>query len=324
VDFPLGGQSLFAQAKDAPANTSVDELPVIVYELTDADHDGISDNIDPDSEYSECFEHGDTAGCITDRGDQELTLTESGDRIILQADCSGGASPARISVPCDPEFEVEEIDACESLEIECGSAIVRARTGSFVVRLRGVVAIVEEGAELTASEGSGGVLIIENTGGPGAVTLSYGGQTQVLDPGQSFDLIEVDLDLKPGSCPNPHSVKARGVVPLAILGTEELDVHTIDPETLRLAGVAPLRWAIRDVASPPEIAIGKQDCFTDCTTAGEDGFDDLTVKVDSRELTQALGDVEDGECVVLTITGNLKEEFAGTALYGEDVVVVRK
>jgi hypothetical protein len=34
--------------------------------------------------------------------------------------------------------------------------------------------------------------------------------------------------------------------------------------------------------------------------------------------------VQIGDCLVLTITGNLREEFGGTAVHGVDVVVVRR
>ena len=34
----------------------------------------------------------------------------------------------------------------------------------------------------------------------------------------------------------------------------------------------------------------------------------------------ALGEVEDGDCMLLSLTGNLKEEFGSTPITGEDVV----
>jgi hypothetical protein len=37
-----------------------------------------------------------------------------------------------------------------------------------------------------------------------------------------------------------------------------------------------------------------------------------------------LGEVNDGDVLVLQLTGNLKEEFGGTAIVGEDVVVILK
>ncbi|UCF66491.1 MAG: hypothetical protein JSV80_11920 [Acidobacteriota bacterium] len=52
--------------------------------------------------------------------------------------------------------------------------------------------------------------------------------------------VEVADDVKPGSCPNPVNVTSRGTLPVAILGTADLDVTTIDPDSIRLAGVPAL------------------------------------------------------------------------------------
>ncbi len=97
----------------------------------------------------------------------------------------------------------------------------------------------------------------------------------------------------------------------------------IDPVTVVLEGVAPLRWAYDDVATPFEPFIGKVDPF-DCTTDGPDGFMDLTLKFKSQELVTAIGAVADGDELVLTLTGNLLEEFGGAPIIGEDVIVILK
>jgi hypothetical protein len=135
--------------------------------------------------------------------------------------------------------------------------------------------------------------------------------------------IPVPVDIKPTSCRNPLNVKSKGVLPVAILGSGDLDVEQIDPATILLEGVSPLRWALEDVATPFEPYIGKQDAF-DCTEDGPDGFQDLTFKFDEQEIVAALGEVNDGDVLVLQLTGNLKEEFGGTPIFGEDVVVILK
>jgi hypothetical protein len=95
------------------------------------------------------------------------------------------------------------------------------------------------------------------------------------------------IDIKPQSCPNPVNTRAKGVLPVAILGSENLDVNDIDPTTVRLEGdVEPLRWAIEDVATPFEGS--KEDAF-DCTTEGADGFFDLTLKFNTQEVIAVLG-----------------------------------
>jgi hypothetical protein len=130
--------------------------------------------------------------------------------------------------------------------------------------------------------------------------------------------IPVPLDIKPTSCPNPINMTAKGVLPVAILGAEDLDVSTIDPASLALEGVAPLRWDWSDVATPFEPWTGKADCWMDCTEEGPDGYMDLTLKFKTQEVIAAVAEVADGECRVLTLTGNF---FDGRAIEGEDVVV---
>jgi hypothetical protein len=137
---------------------------------------------------------------------------------------------------------------------------------------------------------------------------------------------EVAVDIKPGSCPNPINVNSRGVLPIAILGTNDLNVTTIDPGTIRLAGISPLRWALEDVATPYEPFIGKQTA-NDCTVAGPDGLTDFTLKFNTQELAQSLKvllgrELEDGEAVVARLSGNLREAHGSAAFLGEDVVVV--
>jgi len=129
------------------------------------------------------------------------------------------------------------------------------------------------------------------------------------------------LDIKPGSCPNPLKIKEKGVLPVAILGTEDFDVSQVDPVSVFLEGVAPLRWYMEDVATPYEPIIGKGDAF-DCNKYGPDGYMDLTLKFNAQEVVAALGDVKVGDVLVLHLTGNLTEEFGGTPFYGEDVVLI--
>jgi hypothetical protein len=135
-----------------------------------------------------------------------------------------------------------------------------------------------------------------------------------------FD-ITVPVDVKPTSCRNPFNVGQKGVTPVAVLGTDEFDVTQIDPATVTLEGVAPLRWAYEDVATPYEPYLGKEDPF-DCTTEGADGYLDLSLKYESQEIAAALGEVGDGDVIVVALTGNLMEEYGGTPIIGEDVIVI--
>lgn len=136
--------------------------------------------------------------------------------------------------------------------------------------------------------------------------------------------IEVPVDIKPTSCPNPLNTKSKGVLPVAILGTEDLDVTQIDPASVNLTGAFPIRWALEDVAAPYDGEISDPADREDCTTEGPDGYLDLTLKFDKQEVVTAIGVVSDGDVIVLTLTGNLLEDFGGTAIIGQDVVWIKK
>lgn len=125
-------------------------------------------------------------------------------------------------------------------------------------------------------------------------------------------VIEVSLDIKPQSCPNPVNLTSRGVVPVAILGTSDFDVSAIDPATVRLAGVAPMRSNIEDVSRPAD---REAECA--CTTEGPDGYPDLTLKFDAQQLASAMGAVADGEIIELSLTGNL---YDGSPIEGKDCI----
>ncbi len=51
--------------------------------------------------------------------------------------------------------------------------------------------------------------------------------------------LEVAIDIKPGSAPNSVNLKAKGVLPVGILGSEDFDVQQVDMTSLALAGSSP-------------------------------------------------------------------------------------
>ncbi|MHC5074340.1 MAG: integrin alpha, partial [Planctomycetota bacterium] len=96
----------------------------------------------------------------------------------------------------------------------------------------------------------------------------------------------VDIDIKPGSCPNPLNVKSKGKLPVAILGSEDLDVYDVDVASVRLAGVEAIRSSYEDVAAPVA-----DPCDCNCTTEGPDGYLDLTLKFATEDIVDAIGEV---------------------------------
>ena len=128
-------------------------------------------------------------------------------------------------------------------------------------------------------------------------------------------ILTVFVDIKPTSCPNPLNVKSKGVLPVAILGTEDFDVLDIAPATLKLEGVAPLHFSYEDVATPFDGEL------CDCHEAGPDGYLDLTLKFDTQEIVGALGRVVDGDELELILTG---EDVDGIPIEGSDCIRVIK
>lgn len=138
--------------------------------------------------------------------------------------------------------------------------------------------------------------------------------------------LPVDLDIHPGSCPNPLNVDKKGVTPVAIAGTEDFDVTQVDPDTLLLKkaaedgfGVSPLRWAYEDAVIPYDLE-KEWDRYSCLEYYEGDGFLDLTLKFRTQAIALLLGEVEDGDELLLHLTGNL---YDGTPIAGEDVVWIR-
>jgi hypothetical protein len=134
--------------------------------------------------------------------------------------------------------------------------------------------------------------------------------------------VAVPVDIKPASCPNPLPIAAKGLLPVAISGTAEFDVLQVDPATIVLEGVAPVRWKYEDVSTPFDPALPKETCGS-CTVEGPDGILDLTLKFDREEVAAALGALSNRDCHLLTLTANLLEGFGGRGITGSDVVRIQ-
>ncbi len=128
----------------------------------------------------------------------------------------------------------------------------------------------------------------------------------------------VDIDIKPGSCPNPLNVKSQGILPVAILGSPDLDVTEIDVASIFLGGVGPIRSNYEDVSAP---VVDGNEC--ECTTAAPDGFLDLTLKFYTQDVVSSLlfseGELAQGQTLTLTLNGEL---YDGMGIRGTDCVVL--
>jgi len=58
---------------------------------------------------------------------------------------------------------------------------------------------------------------------------------------------ERSIDIKPGSYPNSINLGSKGMVPVAVLTTDDFDASTVDPDTVSFAHASPERWMLEDV-----------------------------------------------------------------------------
>jgi hypothetical protein len=284
----------------------------------------------------------------------ELIYVGAGTQVFVRTTAGGNLAPTAGAFPGGMVFGVAVDAADENIIYAIGNASVFQSvnggaswtniTGNLTgVNLRAVEFIPAAGGAVVVG-GQSGVFVML-TVNPGAWTklgtglpnapvwdLDYDVTDDVLvvgtlgrgawlvpDVSQAL-VLEVALDIRPQSCPNPLNCKAQGVLPAAILGTATFDVTIVDTASVRLEGVPPLRSALEDVATPFVPFIGKADCELDCTDQGPDGLLDLTLKFDIQAVLEAIGSVGDRACLVLELTGQVKQEFGGAPIVGEDVV----
>jgi hypothetical protein len=149
-----------------------------------------------------------------------------------------------------------------------------------------------------------------NIGGP----ITEGFYTALVYGGPNPTSIPINIDIKPNSCPNALNIDPKGILTVAILGTADLNVSDIDPLSVSLEGVAPIRSSIKDVATP----VVNPQSYCECNSEWEDGFDDLILKFKTSDVVDALGEVQHGDKVGLILTGKLDNE---TSIEGHDCVV---
>ncbi len=184
--------------------------------------------------------------------------------------------------------------------------------------------------QLTASDfsylvGAFGLFIFNEPGGPGG-QLSGRFDNVTFCPGVCEEVV-VDLDIKPGACPNSFNRSSHGVLPVALVGAKEFDVTEVDISSILLSradgvggSVAPNEGppgphsVFADVATPFE---GKEPC--DCHDLEGDGILDLSMKFTTDEMVEALelNDLPAGDLVQLVVNGTLLD---GTEFQASDCI----
>ena len=140
------------------------------------------------------------------------------------------------------------------------------------------------------------------------MTEQYRNEQKMKDP----KIVEVN-------CPSPLDLKSNGVLTVIVLGKRGFRIGRIDPMSARLEGVAPLGFAIADVAAPIN---GRRRAkrHKHRSKIETDGIDDLALEFDTQQIAQALRDLNGDGMAVLELTGTLKD---GTPILGEDIVVIQ-
>lgn len=151
-----------------------------------------------------------------------------------------------------------------------GHPVLAGIPGSFTFFADGhdagsqVVFGVNPSTVLMRSPGGGPAVLVRQFGSGRVVNFShaanYGSGNTLQDPNIQklyinalawmcgiIKVIEVDIDIKPGSFPNSINRKNNGNVPVALLSSATFDATTADRSTVQFAGASPL-----DIGKSPE------------------------------------------------------------------------
>jgi len=131
------------------------------------------------------------------------------------------------------------------------------------------------------------------------------------------------VDIRPQTCPNELNLRSTDLLEVAVLGNWNFEATGILRDSIALsragipAAVSPLSTNIEDVATPFE----GDDCV--CHTLKNDGYLDLTMEFDTKELVRVLKlrKLGDGETIPLILTF---KNWDGAEYKGADCVLIQK
>lgn len=238
-------------------------------------------------------------------GDNEPANPDSwgdGDWDYLRADFSSGALWVSLDFICNDSVgdNNAELIAYDSSGVEID------RDGPYFVASGAFLTLTVNGPDIAYVEAYwDNILRVENG---------------VLDNLMFESVIEVDIDIKPGSYPSSINLKKKGVIPVAIHTTPDFDATTVDPTTVLLNDlVYAINWEIYDC---DEIPNPEYDPILnpDVPEMIGDGDLDLVVYFSTPEVVNADA-LQEGDTEA-TLTG---ETFDGIPIKGTgDVRIIVK
>jgi hypothetical protein len=128
-----------------------------------------------------------------------------------------------------------------------------------------------------------------------------------------FPPLAVEIDIKPGSCPNSWNRESNGVLPVAILGTEDFDVTQIDVSSVTISRPCDTCSSVGPNEGPPgprsefeDVGTAFEGCGCDCHEVEGDGILDLSLKFKTQDVADLLRvNARDGALVPLVVSGTL-------------------
>jgi YVTN family beta-propeller protein len=184
------------------------------------------------------------------------------------------------------------------------SGVIETATNTVVAGVSRVVgegvAFTPDGAFAYVTNGTtpGVVIVLETASNSVIASIPVGDRPAGVALARDSH-IQIEIDIKPGSDPNPLNLKSKGVIPVAILGTADFDVTDVDCATLAFGPGG---------AMPVHKALGHID------DVNGDGYDDLVSHYRTQEAGVSPDDTE--ACVTGATTD-------GTSIEGCDVVRIK-
>ena len=273
---------------------------------TDDDSDRIENGIDSDPiNVSADFNDGTTSGSIAADADGILEIfdaPEAIDGVRIVSD-PGNAAPARVRV-CDSSATLS-IRPNSDVIATCGSVILAVAPDSepvvMEIEFDGEAATIEVPPEvtLTYEPEDDSIAVKSSSTDPEPVILTVGDTTVPVYP-TSVPGFPVAIDVKPGSNSNCVNINGNGVIPVAILGSDLVDVSTVDLDSLAFGG---LNVTVRGSDNP---SCGMED-------TNLDGFVDLVCLFEDDPALWSIGSSS------AALSGEL---YDGTVITGSDSICV--